>query len=222
MSIDTSYLRRIDALQKPQDLLHEPQFLAAQDLLFEVIDQLNGSVDFDIADMRETHIVAALGDQISGRRILDVGCGSPEPYVLDDTFRDRYPPLLAAMLTNQGAMVTGIDSRPNPTATYDHRVADLADPQWMHQATAPFDIIVCLSVFNAPESVFQEDPSACLQLMTQMRSLLSQDGMLIATLPESVFAHVPFAQWSKRARTYLQPLGYSLLHCGRHCVWAQR
>lgn len=175
------YLHRISTNPSPQTLLSEPEFLKAQKLFFSVVRDMKGTVDFDIADMREVHAVVALGD-VKDLRVLDVGCGSLEPYVLEDTFRDRYPPFLAEMLTRRGAQVTGVDSRPNPSAAYDHRVLDLTKGDWSASLEPQYDIIACLSVFNAPESPFEHDAALCDRLLTDMRGLLAPDGLLIVTL----------------------------------------
>ncbi len=206
--IELPYLQRIAKRQSPASLLHEPKFLHAQKLFFDVAKDLGGSVDFDIADMREVHAVAALEDP-KGKHMLDIGCGSTEPYVLEDTFRDRYPPFFAEMLTTLGANVTGIDIRPNPNAQYDHRVLDLMKPDWMKTLTPPYDIIACLSLFNAPKSPFENDPKLCDKIMTNMHSLLAKDGLLIVTLRDD----------EKDPNAYLESMKFRLLHRDGNCAW---
>lgn len=211
------YLHRITSNPSPQALLSEPDFLKAQELFFETVRDMKGTVDFDIADMREVHAVAALGDS-QGLRVLDVGCGSLEPYVLEDTFRDRYPPFLSEMLTRRGARVTGVDCRPNPLATYDHRVLDLTKPDWSSSLESPYDIIACLSVFNAPESPFENDADVCDRLMDDMHGLLAADGILIVTLRDDLIAS-PSAEEDVAA--YVASKGFALLHREGNTVWVR-
>ncbi len=209
---DFAYLRRIQASGSPAALLREPAFLTAQDLFFETVAALGGEVDFDIADMREVHAVAALGS-VKGLRVLDVGCGSPEAYVLEDTFRDRYPPLFAEMLTTLGASVTGVDIRPNPGAGYDHRVLDCAEPGWCASFQPPYDIVACLSVFNAPKSPFERDAALCDRLLDDMRGLLKPDGLLIVTLRDEMSSD------KRRVSSYAETKGLDVLHCDANCAW---
>ncbi|HRH94023.1 MAG TPA: hypothetical protein PKV72_05845 [Candidatus Peribacteria bacterium] len=209
---DFEYLYRIRHQPAPMRLLREPKFLAAQDLFFSVVEKLGGSVDFDVADMREVHAVAALGD-VKGLRVLDVGCGSTGAYVLEDTFRDRYPPFLAEMLAAKGALVTGTDIRPNPGAGYEHLVLDSAKPDWVKALTPPYDIVACLSVFNAPGSPFEHDAALCDTLLKQMRSLVADGGLLIVTLRDDQSSD------QKRMRTYAQEHGLAVLHCDKNCGW---
>lgn len=223
ISFDQSYLQRIDSLQAGDEqlLLLEPQFLQAQDLLFAVAKDLGGAFDFDIADMRETHIAAALGDNVQGKNILDVGCGSTGKYVLEDTFRDRYPPLMAHMLTKLGGKVTGIDIRPNPSAKYDHRVADISQSSWLETTNPPYDIVLCLSLFNAPESPFEYNQTLCKKLMKEISSTMQPNGLLIATLPEELFPESESVEvWAKNAQGFLDESNLTLVHCGRSMVWA--
>ncbi len=212
------YLRRI-LNATPAALLHEPQFLKAQTLFFSVVEGMGGEVDFDIADMREVHAVAALGD-VSGLRVLDIGCGSTEPYVLGDSFRDRYPPFFAEMMTRLGAKVTGLDTRPNPTAQYDHRIVDCTKPDWIRGLESPYDVIAILSLFNAPESPFENDPKLCDLLLEHARDLLSADGCLIATLRDDAFgAH---GRSEDRIRTDMSSKGLFLTHLDGNCAWLSR
>ena len=176
---------------------------------------MKGTVDFDIADMREVHAVAALGD-VKGLQVLDIGCGSLEPYVLEDTFRDRYPPFLSEMLTRRGAHVTGVDSRPNPSATYDHRVLDLTTGDWTASLEPTYDIIACLSVFNAPESPFEHDAALCDRLMESMHDLVTPDGMLIVTVRDDLIAS-PTVEEDVAA--YVASKGFTLLHREGNTVW---
>jgi hypothetical protein len=208
---DLPYLQRIANRQSPASILREPKFLDAQKLFFEVVENLKGTVDFDIADMREVHAIAALGD-LKGKSVLDVGCGSTEPYVLEDTFRDRYPPFFAEMATKRGANVTGIDIRENPTSNYDHRVIDLTKKNWMTTLTPPYDIIACLSIFNAPDSPFEYDKKLCDTLMTDMQTLLAKDGLLIVTLRDD----------EENAESYVQSKRFTLVHADGNCVWLKQ
>ncbi len=211
-SLDLHYLRRIVAHPDLAVLLHDKKFLEAQELFFSVVADLGGIVDFDIADMREVHAVAALGDEVRGSRVLDIGCGSTEPYVLTDTFRDRYPPFFAEMLAKRGAHVTGIDIRPNPGAHYDHRVLDLTQPDWSQGLESPYDLIVCFNLFNAPESPFEHDAPLCDRIMDDMRRLLSSDGLLIVTLRDDMF---------DEAEAYVASKKFELIHRDGNCVWVR-
>jgi 2-polyprenyl-3-methyl-5-hydroxy-6-metoxy-1,4-benzoquinol methylase len=204
---DLDYLRRVGS-GGPAALLREPKFLAAQELFFEVVTALDGSVDFDVADMREVHAVAALGD-VHGVRVLDVGCGSTEEYVLEDTFRDRYPPFFAEMLTQHGALVTGVDIRMNPTAGYDHRVLDCTERDWAAGLEGPYDVVACLSLFNAPGSPFESDAALCDRLLQEMRALVKPGGLLIVTLRDD----------QKNAKAYAEAQGLTVLHCDKNCGW---
>ncbi|MSR68125.1 methyltransferase domain-containing protein [Candidatus Peribacteria bacterium] len=207
--IDLPYLRRIATRESPASILSEPKFLDAQKLFFEVVQDLKGTVDFEIADMREVHAIAALED-VKNKRVLDVGCGSTEPYVLENTFRNRYPPFFAEMLTRHGAHVTGVDIRENPTATYDHRQLDLTKKNWMKALDPPYDIIACLSLFNAPGSPFENNPTLCDRIMRDMHALLSPDGVLIVTLRDDC----------ENPKTYLESMKFTLLHLDGNCALA--
>ncbi len=208
MNIDLAYLQRIAERKDPISILREQKFLTAQKLFFDVVHRLGGNVDFDIADMREVHAVAALGD-VREKRVLDVGCGSTEPYVLENTFRDRYPPFFAEMMTTLGASVTGIDSRDNPSATYLHHVIDLTKKNWMKTLDPPYDIIACLSLFNAPESPFEHDPNLCDRIMSDMHTLLSPAGILIVTLRDQTVD----------PKAYVESKKFELIHRDGNCVW---
>ncbi len=224
IDIDFDYLRRCDALEpnETQRLLADPQFLTAQEDLFATIHRIGGTVDFDIADMREVHISAALGTSVRDAHVLDIACGSMEEYVLDDTFRDRYPPLLAEMLEAQGAHVTGVDVRPNPGATYAHLTRDLTNAAWTDGLERQFDVTTCISLFNAPKSPFLSDLTACDTLLDQIRNTLKPNGVLIATLPDQLLLEdTPNEQRWKIADQYLQERGWHLLHIGKGMVWAR-
>ncbi len=211
MQLDTDYLTRIADLQ-PAELLKEPRFLDAQKLFFDVVALLGGEVDFDIADMREVHAVAAFGSDIEHKRVLDLGCGSVLDYVLEDNFRDHYPPFFAEMMSRLGAEVTGIDIRDNPDASYLHRVLDLTQPDWIETLEPPYDIIACLSLFNAPGSPFETDKDLCHTLMNDMHTLLAKDGLLIATLSDD----------TQKPADYLKKYGFEMLHQHGNCVWAKK
>ncbi len=212
---DFDYLRRMEARESLATLLRDQKFLAAQKLFFSVVTDLGGEVDFDIADMREVHAVAALGD-VKGLKVLDVGCGSTEAYVLEDTFRDRYPPFLAEMLAKLGADVTGTDIRPNPKAGYRHLTLDCTKENWMKSFRSPYDIIAALSIFNAPKSPFENDAALCDQIMDDMRSVLSPDGILIVTLRDDLFAG---SSKEKKAADYVASKHFTLLHLDGNCAW---
>ena len=173
-------------------------------------------MDFDIADMREVHAVAALGEQVKGMRVLDIACGSPEPYVLEDTFRDRYPPFFAEMLVTLGADVTGTDIRPNGTASYDHLMLDLTKNDWAKSLGPPYDIIACFNVFNAPESPFEHNVPLCDRIMMDMRNLLSPDGLLIVTLRDDLFEG---AESKRLVESYCEQNKFSVIHCDGNCAW---
>ncbi len=202
--ISFDYLRRVRDREDLAILMHDARFLAAQELFFAVVKELGGAVDFDIADMHEVHAVAALAAHAKGLRVLDVGCGSSEDYVLEDTFRDRYPPFFAEMMARLGAHVTGIDIRPQTNAGYDHRVLDLVDPAWAKSVEGPYDVIACFSLFNAPESPFENDPALCDRIMDDMRGLLAPGGVIVVNLRDGSFD---------------TPKGYELLHLDGNCAW---
>lgn len=214
--ISFDYLRRVRDRENLADLMHDRQFLDAQKLFFDVVNDMGGSVDFDIADMHEVHAVAALADAMKGMRVLDLGCGSSEPYVLEDTFRDRYPPFFAEMLVRLGATVTGVDIRPQKNASYDHRVLDFDDPAWVDAVSGPYDVIACFSVFNAPESPFEHDPALCDRLMADMKGLLAPDGIAVVNLRDELFAE---SSNEAGARAYVESKGFTLLHIDGNCAW---
>jgi 2-polyprenyl-3-methyl-5-hydroxy-6-metoxy-1,4-benzoquinol methylase len=216
MHPDLEYLRRIEAHADPVSLLREQKFLKAQQLFFSVVDSLGGSVDFDVADMREVHAIAALGEEVKGKRVLDIACGSTESYVLENTFRDRYPPFFAEMLVTLGANVTGTDIRPNPTASYNHCVLDLTKNDWAKKLERPYDILACFNVFNAPSSPFECNAPLCDRIMMDMHSLLSPDGLLIVTLRDDVFDGT---KSNSRVTQYCEQKKFSVLHCDGNCAW---
>lgn len=180
---------------------------------------LRGAVDFDIADMHEIHAVAALSAHAKDFRVLDLGCGSSEAYVLEDTFRDRYPPFFAEMMTRLGAKVTGIDLRPQHGAGYDHRVLDLVDPAWIEKVEGPYDIIACFSLFNAPESPFEHDPALCNRLMDDMRKLLKSDGVVIVNLRDELFTE---SANEAGVQAYIESKGFTLVHLDGNCAWMRK
>ncbi len=206
---DLDYLRRMKQRTGPDALLREKKFMSAQGLFFSVVEALNGTVDFEIADMREVHAVAALGKDVKGKRVLDIACGSVEPYVLEDTFRDRYPPFFAEMLTKLGAVVTGTDIRTNPAAGYDHRVLDCTKADWAASLQPPYDIVACFNVFNAPHSPFEHDPALCDRIMKDIHGLLAPDGIAIVTLRDDI----------SNAESYVKLKGFSMIHCDGNTVW---
>ncbi len=218
ISIDLDYLRRMKERTDPAGLFREPKFLGAQELFFSTVDAMWGEVDFDIADMREVHAVAALGPKVKGLRVLDVGCGSTEPYVLGNAFRDRYPPFFAEMLATLGAEVTGIDIRPNPKAKYDHRVLDLTKRDWATSLERPYDIVACFNIFNAPKSPFEYDATLCDNIMNEMIALLDDDGVLIVTLRDELFDDGS----EERAREYVREKKLDVLHCDGNCIWLRK
>ncbi len=211
MNLDLQYLNGIEN-KNPAELLKNPRFLEAQKLFFDTVSSLGGEVDFDIADMREVHAVASLWKDIDGKRVLDLGCGSVDEYVLEDTFRDRYPPFFAEMLVRLGAEVTGVDIRDNEKASYIHRTIDLTQPDWIETLEPPYDVIACLSLFNAPGSPFENDADLCHQLMNDMHTLLIEDGLLIATLRDEL----------KKPEEYVKKYGFEILHKHGNCVWAKK
>ncbi len=213
---DFDYLRRVRDREDLADLMHDRQFLAAQKLFFDVVKDLGGEVDFDIADMHEVHAVAALTPIAKDLRVLDLGCGSTEDYVLEDTFRDRYPPFVAEMLTRLGATVTGVDIRPQKNAGYDHRVIDLVDPAWVSSVDGPYDVIACFSLFNAPESPFEHDSVPCDRIMDDMRGLLAPEGIVVVNLRDELFAE---SANEAGAKAYVESMGFELLHLDGNCAW---
>lgn len=217
MWVDFDYLRRVRDREDLAALMHDAQFLDAQKLFFDVVKDLGGSVDFDIADMHEVHAVAALAAHAKGMKVLDLGCGSSEGYVLEDTFRDRYPPFFAEMLARLGASVTGVDIRPQENAGYDHRVLDLTDPAWVGDVEGPYDVIACFSLFNAPESPFEHDAALCDRIMDDMRGLLAPGGIVVANLRDEFFAE---SANEAGVKTYVESRGFTLVHLDGNCAWS--
>lgn len=70
-------------------------------------------------------LILADGD-VEGWRVLDLGCGSPDegwpPY-----HHTGWLPYKAEVLSDLGARVVGVDYRPNPSASYEHRVVDFGE-----------------------------------------------------------------------------------------------
>lgn len=219
MQPDFDYLRRVRDRTDLAALLHDRQFLDAQKLFFDVVGKLGGSVDFDIADMHEVHAVAALADEGGGLRVLDLGCGSTDAYVLEDTFRDRYPPFFAEMFTQCGAIVTGVDIRPQTNAGYNHLVLDLADPSWTLSVNETYDVIACFSLFNAPQSPFEHDAALCDRLMDDMWGLLAPEGIVIVNLRDELFSE---SSNEAGARAYVESKGFELLHLDGNCAWMEK
>jgi SAM-dependent methyltransferase len=221
-SFDLSYLQRMYERTDLSALFLEPQFLQAQELFFSVVEDMHGEVDFEIADMREVHAVAALWEFSQGKKVLDVGCGSVEAYVLEDTFRDRYPPFFAEMMSRRGAAVTGVDIRTNPSAAYDHLVLDCTQSDWTTSLNPSYDIIACFNVFNAPSSPFEHDASLCDQLLSDMTSLLSADGILILTLRDDLFTDThSFDDRKVCAEQYCTSHGFEMLFFDGNGVWGR-
>jgi hypothetical protein len=214
--IDLEYLRRVRDREDLTALMHDGQFLDAQKLFFEVVEELGGSVDFDIADMHEVHAVAALAGSAKGLKVLDLGCGSSEDYVLEDTFRDRYPPFFAEMLVRLGATVTGVDIRPQANAGYDHRVLDLTELAWVGAVSGPYEVISCFSLFNAPESPFEHDAALCDRIMDDMRGLLAPEGVVVVNLRDELFAE---SSNEAGAKAYIESRGFDLSHIDGNCAW---
>ncbi len=220
---DFEYLRRVANRADPASILLERRFLDAQDLFFSVVEELGGAVDFDVADMHEVHAVAALMEHANGLRVLDVGCGSTEPYVLEDTFRDRYPPFFAEMLARLDARVTGVDIRPQAKSSYDHRVVDLVSPNWTASLEPPYDVIACFSLFNAPQSPFERNAALCDRLIDDLRRLLASDGVLIMNLRDELFGtDASNEEREERVRMYVETKGFALAHLDGNCAWLRR
>lgn len=216
MHPDFDYLRRVRDRGHIACLMHDRQFSDSQKLFFDVVNDLGGTVDFDIADMHEVHAVAALASIAKGLRVLDIGCGSAEPYVLEDTFRDRYPPFFAEMMARLGATVTGVDIRPQANAGYGHRVLDLVDPAWVKSVGGPYDVIACFSLFNAPKSPFEHDPALCDRIMADMRTLLAPGGVIVVNLRDVLFAE---SSNEEGAKAYVESMEFEMAHLDGNCVW---
>lgn len=220
--LDQEYLDLCDtAHSDPSLLLRNSRFLESQSKFFSVLQDLEVTLDCDIADVREVHVMAALADQLKGATVIDVGCGSFEAYVKDSTdIRDNYPPLMAECLQRMGSSVTGVDIRPNAKASYDHRMLDVMKSDWTN-GLATYDLVLCFSVFNAPDAQFRSNPSLCAKLMQDLSGILRPGGLMVLTLPEHLFpTDAPLSVWSDNVRCYLAPFGLRLVHCGRTAVWA--
>ncbi len=223
LPINLPYLERMRDAKNPSIFLTDASFLQAQDLFFSVVEDMHGEVDFEIADMREVHAVAALWGAMQGKTVLDIGCGSLEEYVLEDTFRDKYPPFFAEMMMKQGALVTGIDIRPNKSATYRHRVLDCTQSSWTSSLESSYDLIACFNVFNAPQSPFEQSASLCDQLLHDMKSLLSDDGILLLTLRDDLFLNPrTFEDRSLCSKEYASLHGFTILFFDGNGVWMRK
>jgi 2-polyprenyl-3-methyl-5-hydroxy-6-metoxy-1,4-benzoquinol methylase len=168
----------------------KPELRNIRDVVFNVIREMGGTVA-PTTRLRSTEtlvLLAALGEYVKDARILDVGCGSDSDYVLlSNDFSNRYPPVLAESAQRQGAQVTGIDWRENPSATYDHRVIDVSR-DWTAQIGAPYDIVACTALFNAPDSQFCRDDVKTRTLIRQLGETLSPEGVLFTSTPNALGA----------------------------------
>ncbi len=87
----------------------------------------------------------------------------------------------------------------------------------MKSFRAPYDIIACLNIFNAPKSPFEHDAALCDRIMDDMGSVLSRHGILIVTLRDDLFTQKN--QVENAAQTYVTSKGFSLLHLDGNCAW---
>ncbi len=75
---------------------------------------------------RLTNILTLADGNVEGWRVIDLGCGSPNegwpPY-----HHKGWLPYKAEVLNYLGAKVVGVDYRPNPSASYEHRAVDFGD-----------------------------------------------------------------------------------------------
>ena len=75
---------------------------------------------------RLTNILTLADGNVEGWRVIDLGCGSPDegwpPY-----HHKGWLPYKAEVLNDLGAKVVGVDYRPNPSASYEHRVVDFGE-----------------------------------------------------------------------------------------------
>lgn len=105
-------------------------------------------------------LILADGD-VDGWRVLDLGCGSPDegwpPY-----HHKGWLPYKAEILSDLGARVVGVDYRPNPSASYEHKVVDFGDfvryppfqsfecdtKQAKERLEGDFDLVIATSLVN--------------------------------------------------------------------------
>ncbi len=155
-----------------------------------------------IALSRVVRILALLEDNIRGLKIIDVGCGSPKI----DTGRgfdyegSDYAPRTAEILQSEGADVTGVDVRKNLQASYKHVQADLDQEGWTGKIDSEYDLTVCVSLFDAPDSPFFHDNVKTRKLLNQLRGITQDNGVLYVSAPQSVY----FADESEQANFFEQ------------------
>ena len=103
---------------------------------------------------------------LSNKSILDVGCGSGH---------------LPELLSKQGARVTGIDIIPPSVLSENWRFiqTNLEDESWASELSNPntFDVILAFDIIEHPTSPWK--------FLEQLRQLLSVDGALIITTPNT-------------------------------------
>ena len=76
-------------------------------------------------------LVLADGD-VEGWSVMDIGCGSPDEGLYSREgqlyrYYEGWLPYKAEILKDLGAKVVGVDYRPNPSASYEHRVGDFGE-----------------------------------------------------------------------------------------------
>jgi cell wall assembly regulator SMI1 len=103
------------------------------------------SVEHDGSQLALRELMYITDGVVEGMNVLDLGCGSP----IQNRDYAEWAPFAAEMLTELGANIIGVDFRPNPHATYDHRVIDLlrtGREDVVAQLPGNFDLIMAKSI----------------------------------------------------------------------------
>ena len=122
---------------------------------------------------------------VSGMNVLDLGCGSTEQ---KDYHSNRWLPYMAEVLTRLGARVTGIDYRPNPKATYNHRIVDLMNDDITIEGN--FDLIITKSLHDGLVGG-ASNPDMESRILEIVGGLLRSDQLMITDLDATHFGFRP-------------------------------
>ena len=114
-------------------------------LLYLVENPEDVMIDYDLLMNSGVHVLTELlyvtDGSVSGMKVIDLGCGSTKQSTY---FSDRWLPYMSEILTRFGAIVTGIDYRPNNKASYDHQTIDLIRSDRI--ISGDFDLIIAKSL----------------------------------------------------------------------------
>ena len=95
---------------------------------------------------------------------------------------------MAEVLTRLGARVTGIDYRPNPKATYNHRIVDLMNDDITIEGN--FDLIITKSLHDGLVGG-ASNPDMESRILEIVGGLLRSDQLMITDLDATHFGFRP-------------------------------